>query len=608
MCGIAGLIGSDPGDFARLVGPELAHRGPDDAGSWQQGDAVLVHRRLAILDISPAGHQPMASPCGRWQLVFNGEIYNHLSLRERLIDRGHRFRGHSDTETLLAWLVDRGSDGLSDLRGMFAFALLDTKRRSLLLARDPHGIKPLYLWHGPGGELAFASEVRALLASQRVPRRLDGKALAGFLARGSLPEPLTLVAGIRRLPVGHRALWQEGNLTIEPWGPLPETLWHSEGVELPSFQAGPGDALARTRAALEESVNAHLISDVPVGLFLSGGLDSGALLALAPRGLHTFTIGFTGAAARAGFDESSPAARLAEHFGAHHTPLWLEAMQLRTWLPEYLDSLDQPSLDGLNTWCVARLARQQGITVALSGLGGDELFGGYPSFRALPRLLRWRRSLGPAAPLLARALRRTPGGRRHRVQRLAAMLEAPPSLAAAHACFRCLFTPREVQALLRHWGLADAAGAPTLLAAADEPPAWLHQLDQVAGLEGCRYLRNQLLPDSDAMAMAHGLELRLPLVDAVLQRQLAPIPAPQRLAPGKAMLQQAVPELPAWFSSRPKQGFRFPFQLWLDDPLRPLPLPVPSTPAGLDLGPWYRRWSLVVLRSWVASNMGTLLA
>ena len=224
MCGIAGLFGRSPGAFAERVGSHLSHRGPDDAGVWQSDGACLIHRRLAILDLSPAGHQPMATNCGRWQLVFNGEIYNHADLRHRLELEGVGFRSSSDTEVLLAWLIRYGVAGLSDLRGMFAFALFDRRERTALLARDPNGIKPFYFWQGTSGELAFASELRALLASELMPRRLDLLALTSFLATGSVSEPATLVAGIRRLPAGHLAHWRDGVLTIQAWSPIPESL------------------------------------------------------------------------------------------------------------------------------------------------------------------------------------------------------------------------------------------------------------------------------------------------------------------------------------------------------------------------------------------------
>ena len=609
MCGIAGQLGKDPGDFAARVGPRLAHRGPDDAGVWQDANACLVHRRLAILDLSPLGHQPMASACGRWQLVFNGEIYNHGELRRRLEAEGQRFRGSGDTEVLLAWLVSRGLEGLEALRGMFAFCLYDTREHRALLARDPHGIKPLYLRRGPGGSLAFASELRALLAADGEAPCLNRRALGRYLATGSVSEPDTLVEGVERLPCGHAATWRQGRLTLRPWGALPESLVGATGTAA----MGTAEAVALTRSALEDSVAAHMVSDVPVGLFLSAGLDSASLLALAPRGLHTFTIGFETPGAGT-FDESGPAARIAAHFGAHHTPLNLSADQARQWLPAFLASQDQPSIDGYNTWCVSRLATEHGLKVALSGLGGDELFGGYPSFRMVPKLRRWRRLIGPAGPAAAWLLQRLPQGRRARLQRISALLEAPASLAEAYGCFRGLFSRSESDRLLAHWGLppepggmpsaADGGGVGGGTGGGAAPGG----REGVAWLEGSRYLRNQLLPDSDVMAMAAGLELRLPLVDARLQRRLAPIPTALRLAEGKQLLARSVPELPDWFVNRPKQGFRFPFQLWLDDPASPLALRLPSTPRGIDLAPWYRRWSLMVLQHWLEVHLGLSLS
>jgi asparagine synthase (glutamine-hydrolysing) len=605
MCGIAGLIGRSPGSFADRVGPALAHRGPDDSGSWRNDRCCLVHRRLAILDLSPAGHQPMRSACGRWLLVFNGEIYNHQELRRELAAEGHRFRSSGDTDVLLAWLISRGEAGLSRLRGMAAFCLYDSQEHTALLARDPHGIKPLYFWQGERGELAFASELRALLASGLPARRLDQQALGSYLATGSVAEPATLVAGIQRLPAGHWARWSRGALQVAPWSPLPESL-ASPALMPPPAAMAEADAVAIARAALEESVAAHMISDVPVGLFLSGGLDSAALLALAPPGLRTFTIGFPEAGAE-GFDESAPAARIAADFGAEHTVLPLAADQARAWLPAFLASQDQPSNDGFNTWCVSRLAAERGLKVALSGLGGDELFGGYASFDNVPRLRRWRGRIGPAGPALAGLLRRSPVGGRQKAQRLGAWLEAPPSLARAYRAQRGFFSPREVDRLLRHWG-GDGPVWRWDPGELLEPPSDLQGREAVAWLEGSRYLRNQLLPDSDVMAMAAGLELRLPLVDATLQSRLAAIPAALRLQPQKALLRQAVPELPDWFTDRPKQGFRFPFQLWLDSPGNDLASRIPPVPGGLDLRPWYRRWTLMVLDHWLRQWLGLSLA
>ena len=598
MCGIAGLLGRPPARFPNIVGPRLAHRGPDDSGVWQDTMACLVHRRLAILDLSPAGHQPMASPCGRWQLVFNGEIYNYASLRAELVKEGHHFLGSGDSEVLLSWMIKYGKNGLSRLRGMFAFCLFDTHLRTALLARDPHGIKPLYLWHGDRGELAFSSELRALLASNLMQPMLNTEALAKYLLMGTVPEPLTLASKIYRLQAGHLATWNQGRLDISPWNPLPESM-------KPFHQAmNHQEAVERCRTALRQSVEAHIVSDVPVGLFLSAGLDSASLLALAPRGLRTFTIGFTDKKA-GDFDESVPAAIIASQFGAEHTSLNLSADEAKDWLPEFMLCQDQPSIDGYNTWCVSRLASEHGLKVALSGLGGDELFGGYPSFQSVPRLYNWRRKFGSIGKAISTVMRWSPVGTKNKVQRLAAMMEEAPSLLSSYRCFRGLFAPLEVANIISYWGISTEPLQ--FLTSNFSIPDDKNYLECVASLEGTNYLRNQLLPDSDIMSMAVGLELRLPLVDAELQQNLAIIPPNLRLAAGKRLFQQAVHELPEWFLGRPKQGFRFPFQLWLDDPSSPLRLNLPSTPTGLDLRAWYRRWSLMVLDHWLREYMGVEL-
>lgn len=615
MCGLAGLLGTPwhlQARAARAMGEALDHRGPDDAGSWssdpERGNpCTLVHRRLSIQDLSAAGHQPMASACGRWQLVFNGEIYNQHELRRDLERQGHRFRSSSDTEVLLQLLIHAGSAALQRLRGMYAFCLWDNQEQSALLARDPYGIKPLYLWQGPGGQLLFASEVRALLASGLVPRQLDVAALAGFLRCGSLPEPQTLVAGVQSLPPGWLGEWRAGRWQIQPhWRPS-----YSSGLPI-----SPRARVERTRQALEAAVDAHQISDVPVGLFLSGGLDSASLLALAGGSrLTTLSIGFREAA----FNEANRAAALARHFGSRHITLQLRASRAAELLPAFLAAVDQPSIDGFNSYCVSKLAADQGLKVVLSGLGGDELFGGYPSFRRLPQLLQLHRRLGPARPAVAHWLARSG---QHQRQRLAALLQGPATPLQAHRTLRGLFTAQEVEAIFRHWGLPPAAPHAALHAAAHgEPLAGLEDADPqpgterfpqladaIAWLESTAYMGQQLLRDSDTYSMAHGLELRIPFVDAELFRALAPLPAASRLAAGKRLLQEAVPEVHQAVPPEAKKAFAFPFNVWFDQPDAPLrpgsaAYPLPPLPADLDLSPWARRWGLMVLRHWLREHL-----
>lgn len=593
MCGIAGLLGRTRSDFVHLVGPRLDHRGPDGAGQWSEGPATLLHRRLAIVDPSPAGHQPMRSACGRYVITFNGEIYNHGALRRSLERAGDHLGSASDTEVLLALYARQGAACLAQLRGMYAFCIWDRSTQSAFLARDPLGIKPLHLWHGDDGAMAFASEVRPLLASGLVTRRIDPIALARYLQAGCLPRDRTLAAGVVPLEPGHYGVWRAGS-------------WQTTRFWQPDFRARTPDApdatASHVREALKRCVAAHLVSDVPVALSLSGGMDSGALLALSGRPLPTLSIGFETAA----FDESNQAARIAATFGAPHLRQRIDRATAQASLPEYLAAMDQPSIDGFNVFCVARLARARGFKVLLSGLGGDELFGGYPSFRDVPQLQNTRRRVSRGAAGLAAVL-----ARRHdeASQRMASLLAGGDDLATVHRLYRSVFTPPEVHRILAFWGMPRADAAPHG-EAEDEvlPQRCPGDPDRIAWLETTEFLGNRLLRDADCFAMAAGVELRVPLADATLLDRLAPYPAEIRLAPGKALLKQAVPELPEWLTGAPKRGFDFPFQLWIDETAGGFLPPPPPVPDTLDTRAWYRRWSLMALDHWLAAHLDCRLA
>ena len=588
MCGIAGLFGQQQLAFSKIADLRLQHRGPDGQGHWSDEIAELSHRRLAILDLSSSGQQPMTSACGRYVIVFNGEIYNFQDLRQKMIGQGVIFRSHCDTEVILELFARVGSLCLERLRGMFAFAIWDTQNQQAFLARDPLGIKPLYLLQLPGGGLAFASELRTLLALQGFNTHINSSALYAYLNTGSVPEPETLIQGIHLLPAGHTATWYQHHLQTTPYW---KTTYHSDpAIDLET-------AISLTRQALQETVQSHLVSDVPIGLFLSGGLDSSSILALSQQSLKTFTIGF----AEANYDESERAAAIAAHFGADHHPLQLSMTQVRNWLPDFLSAIDQPTIDGLNTFCISRLAHEQGLKVVLSGQGGDELFGGYPTFEQVPKMQRWRSCLGPFAPLLGQVLQQY---RSALSQRLASWLRTPPTLNSAYHCYRCIFSPQEAKTLLAHWGLA----LNSLEIVPKHHPTQLpnSQSDQIAWLETNNYLRNQLLRDSDVFSMAWSLELRVPFVDQTLFEVIAPIPANIRLATGKQLLSNAVSDLPDWLLNQPKQGFRFPFQEWLDTDYNN-DLNLPTTPDHLDLRPWYRRWSLFILQDWLQRHLNLSL-
>ncbi|MCW5712944.1 MAG: asparagine synthase (glutamine-hydrolyzing) [Bauldia sp.] len=598
MCGIAGLLGREQVGFAASADESLRHRGPDDSGRYADSVATLVHRRLALLDPTVAGHQPMVSPDGRHVIVFNGEIYNFRALRAELMAAGVAFRSGTDTEVVLALFVREGPRCLSRLRGMFAFCIWDSVERSAFLARDPLGIKPLYRRHGPDGSLAFASELRVLLAAGLTRPELDPAGLAHYLAFGALPSNRTLVAGITPLAPGHCAIWKDGT-------------WTEERFWRPDFSVHVGEpetAVPRVREALRASIEAHLVSDVPVGLFLSGGLDSSTILALAGGRLPAVSIGFAGPA----YDESTIAARVAAHFGAEHHVLEVPAGLARAWLPEFLAAMDQPSVDGFNTFCAARAARERGLKAMLAGSGGDELFGGYPSFTDVPDLLASRRRLQPAAARFALALagRADTGSRR-----MAALLGGAATVDAVHDGYRSVFTPGEVLALMAGWGIVSPDGAGK---ATDDwgigPGAvtFPTELDRVAWLETTNFLGNRLLRDADSFGMAAGVEIRVPFADAALLDAVAPIAAGVRLAPGKALLKAALPELPSWLTALPKRGFTVPFADWfdagdLDGSGFLAAWRMPSLPPGLDVRDWSRRWSLIVLGEWLERHLGLTL-
>lgn len=583
MCGIAGILQTAPVSGAGGLEPLLAgfqralrHRGPDDCGLWMNaaGSAGLAHTRLSILDLSPGGHQPMVSEDGRRVICFNGEIYNFRELRRGLEERGEVFRTQSDTEVLLRLHALEGVRMVERLRGMFAFCIWDEAEQTALLARDPLGIKPLYVHESRGG-LAFASELRALTGSGLFRPTLDDAAVQGFFETGTVPEPLTLAKEVRLLEAGHTLTWKAGRAERR-------CFWRLQF-------GGPfeGDPVRHTREALLDSVRHHFVSDVPVGVFLSGGIDSTALLALANetghRGIGSFSITVDDPAA----DEGEAARRTARHFGSDHHEMRLDAEVAGGLFREYLRHTDQPSIDGLNTFTVSALARRHGMKVVLSGLGGDELFGGYASFTKIPRMLRLHSWLG-RAPGLPALLRH--GGPRHR--RLADFLGGPGSVDDAFAALRGIFSRPEAVALT-----AWVTGRPAPSSSVRENAAGLEMaaLDRISALELTRYMRNQLLRDSDVMSMAHGLELRVPLVDRVLVEKVARVPAGRRLLPNKGLFTAAVPEVPDWVVNQTKRGFLFPYQKWLGgewgnafaEACARSPVAVPQ---------WYQKWSLFMLR------------
>ena len=630
MCGIAGLVvsagdGVDAHAALTRMGDALAHRGPNGQGLFrsQDGRVGLVNRRLAVVDLSAAAAMPMCNPSRTVWITYNGEIYNAAALRAELTARGAQFSSTSDTEVILHGYEVWGEGVVERLRGMFAFAIYDARQwpggvQRLLLARDRLGIKPLYYSARPGS-LVFASEVKALQASGLVSAGLSPAGVVGFLLLGSVPAPVTIYEGMHALEPGAmlrlEADWTTSRLNVRRyWAP-----------PLPGDPTGATrDPVGEVRALLEDAVRSHLVSDVPLGAFLSGGLDSSSVVALmreATTGpLRTCSMVFE----EAGYSEAPYARAMARAVGAEHHERVITAEEAQKELERVLAAMDQPTIDGVNTYFVAQTAREAGLTVALSGLGGDELFGGYPNtFQGVPRVWRAIRAVHsvPGGARLVRAgLRAAASGSRW--AKVADGLARPASAAGAYLTCRGLFAPSEVRALV----------GPELWAAATEVLDPLRAIGEAGGADTSdlfgwvsraelgRYTHDQLLRDTDVMSMAHGLEVRVPFLDHVLVERVLRLPsaAHRNGDRPKALLLAALGErLPEVVRApRPKQGFTFPFARWLRGPLRErcaewtLELTGLLRPEGVAAvqqawaagrAHWSRPWALAALGGWRAA-------
>ena len=571
MCGIAGIVDPKASPADRLAAVDrmcdaMAHRGPDDAGSESLEGAAIGMRRLSIFD--PAnGHQPMRTPDGRFSLIFNGSIINHRDLRAELA--GHwTFRTNCDTEALLAAYAHWGEDCLGRLRGMFAFAVWDGLERTLFLARDPLGIKPLYYRH-EGSRFLFASEVRGLVAAAPEQAVIDPKSVADYLAWFAVPAPRTIYRGVFSLRPGESARLQRDRFEIR-------TAWSFRRIPRPEKNGPRGMAFTRElRSRLEDTMRAHTLADVPVGAFLSGGLDSAAVAALMTRTsggrLRTFTLGF----AEPGFSEAEMAEDTARHLGADHTTRILSGSEVAAEIDRFVEACDQPTGDGLNTYFISQTAKAGGVTVALSGLGGDELFGGYPSFSDAPRIARWL----PAWKAVPRSARRLMiAGLRHgttRYQKLADILSYARDIQEVSSMQRRVFAEPRRRSLLGPGPLAAIEG---------EPPFHPELAFLVSDLGGCdpfqiesawelrTYMADVLLRDSDVMSMRHALELRVPLVDRPLIEWLWTQDSADKSTPRhpKDALAAAVADiLPPGIRHRPKHGFSLPMDIWMRSDLKP---------------------------------------
>lgn len=661
MCGIAGAVTSlsaPASDVAAIRGAVTAcvdrislaqqHRGPDGAGLWaaDSGEVVFGHRRLAILDLSDAGAQPMVDDASGCVITFNGEIYNFRDLRRELEALGERFHSSCDTEVVLKAYKRWGLAVVPRMRGIFAMGIWDPRSRSVHLVRDHMGIKPLY-WttvrNSPLGKetLLFASEVRALLASGIVERRLDPAGIASYLSQGFVIGPTTIVEGIKLLPAA-------SILTIAPG----KDAQDGNTYVIQRYWSPPSSSVRRTteeelREELSGAVRMQLVSDAPLGIFLSGGIDSSAVAALAseaePGAVHTFTIGFD----ESRLDESQFAARVAAAIGSRHTNVLLREQDFLRQLPDALSSIDQPTFDALNTYFVSRAAREAGMTVALAGTGGDELFGGYPSFVELPKMLRagaWlprpldgaiRGSYDLAGALLWSVLGQAPP--QTRWGKIADVACAAHDLLALYQTSYALFT-REAQSRLASARVRAAQERQDFGLPAEVAREWRARAEgsetqhAISVLELSSFIGERLLRDTDAASMAVSLEVRVPLLDSALCEKVAGVDPARRFSPpGKKRLLRdlALARLDPALFDRPKSGFVLPIGEWARRRLQPeldrvlsdaelvgraglRPDAVgtlwKSYVAGKPGLYWSRVWSIYALLSWCRSHDMALAA
>lgn len=631
MCGIAGIFSRPDPVAVRQMVAAMRHRGPDDAGVFVDGSVALAQARLAIIDTTSGGHQPMASDDGAIQIVYNGEVYNYRTVRALLQSRGYRFSTESDTEVVLKLYEEFGETFLQRLRGIFALAIYDKRegpgKEKLLLARDQFGIKPL-LYSQVSGGIVFASELKALLASGLIPRHVDSESLQQLLSLGSVYQPRSLVAGVQSLPPAHY-MW------VDRSGTRLQRYWSFGLDRVAGLRQLPyADQLEKFGAALTESVKLQMVGDVPVGAFLSGGVDSSLIVALMARetGGHvkTFSVGFEEGAGAA--DESHEAAEIAQLLETDHTRVLVTAADMVAHLDRFIVGLDQPSVDGLNSYFVSHAA-SQGVTVSLSGTGGDELFLGYPwfanvqnSFRDPPQTRRNNviRRLAGSLPFVNR-----------RTQHQSAVRPGSAEFREAFGRQYHCFGPSVAHDLLAP-GRRDAVGIRSFaleLASCDElAEGDLLDRTSVMCLNG--YTRNQLLRDIDACSMAHSLEVRVPFLDVDIADFAFSLPVASKLLMSERTLdptasytesgvkrivcdvaRKYLPE--TFFDARAKRGFALPYADWLKGPLAETLAdtlsPASVSKAGLfdpaavseihrdflaGRRPWAHPWLLMVIELW----------
>lgn len=570
MCGIAGFLHTDlirrdeAIEAVELMCNKMLERGPDANGLFFDEGIVLGHRRLSILDLNPRSNQPLTSEDNNFTIIFNGEIYNFRQLRTELRSKGIQFRTDSDTEVLLELYRLYGESFLHKLQGMFAFAIWDRQKKNIFLARDAYGIKPLY-YSNDRNRFIFASQVKALQASRFVSNASEYAGLAGFYLWGSVPEPWTCIEGVFALEAGHCMTVKVDSDGVNSSIPR---LWHDIRNEwlIKSPSISKNILESRVKDAVTDSIRRHLVSDVPIGVFLSGGIDSAVVAGIASQfnsQIEGITIGFK--EFEGSLDDEVPLAReIANYYGIKHHIRMVTRDEFLADLPLIKQAMDQPSIDGINTWFASKAAAERGYKVVLSGIGGDELFAGYPSFSQIPILAAFkgtgylfRNSIGKAiAGKFARFMMQP---------KLADFFEFVGSVEGLYFLKRGLFLPGELPFIIG----AETTGL-AIEKLGGHPPLgnqFLELKDSIAKvgmLESTQYLRNQLLRDSDWASMAHSIELRTPLVDATLLHELARFTPQFSRGVGKKILANSPKKpLPQSIINRPKTGFSIPQKKWI---------------------------------------------
>jgi len=616
MCGIAGIAGLPDKNTLetaiRNMTDRLSHRGPDAEGYFLGNASALGHRRLSIIDLSEAANQPVYDSTRRYAVILNGEIYNYKEIRDRL--EGYPWQTHGDSEVILAAYIKHGPDCLSLLNGMFAFAIWDDEKKELFVARDRLGVKPLYYSLTADGTFLFASEIRSILASGLVPRSLSKPALFDYLMYQSVYAPQTIVEGIYQLPAGSFGIFRDGKFTIKPYWQIEKT-----GDVQPA-----GDKLSIVRDIRElfaKSIERRMVSDVPVGAFLSGGIDSSAVVAMmcevSGRQISTFSVTF----GEREYDESEHSNAIAEKYKTDHSNIRLTATDLLAELPHALCAMDAPSGDGLNTYVVSKAAKNSGIKVALSGLGGDEIFAGYHYFR---KWLDLKNGLLPRVPRLGRRLAASAmaAANNSRFQRMADILSSESfDLDEVYPTMRQVMSESVAKSYGKNGNSADTIQK--LLAERSDDISRFPLLSQLSIADLLGYTQNVLLKDVDQFSMASALEVREPFFDHHLVEYMLQVPDKYKLSETpKCLLVEALGDmLPRSIFDRKKMGFVFPFDKWMRGELKEFCDTRIQQLADRDIFNadtltekwkkfsnghgnvrWSELWHLVVLTDWLETN------